>query len=81
MSVEIDAELSGIALLRSLPYVNLNLLIEGYIIENFSESNKVNCVWDRGVESSPIFFHECLQGVNFSLQSPLLGLCKVNITA
>ena len=81
MSVQIDAELSGIALLRSLPYVNLNLLIEGYKIENISDSKKVNGVWDRGGESQPIFFHEYLQGVNFSLQSPLLGLSKVNITS
>ena len=56
MSAEIDAELSGIALLRSLPYVNLNLLIKGYIIENFSESNKVNCVWDRGLKVNQYFF-------------------------
>ena len=57
MSAEIDAELRGIALLRSLSYVNLNLLIEGYKIENISDSNKVNCVWDRGgVKVNQYFF-------------------------
>ena len=56
MSAEIDAELSGMALLRSLPYVNLSLLIEGYKIENISDSNKVNGVWDRGVKVNQYFF-------------------------